>query len=134
MATWKEIAETRRDPRRARKIARFLLRFHRDGLTEWELEFIEKVARRNVELHLSTLQSEKLLQVRDDQQKIESAKGFDVALVLKQCWEARLDLDEDDEAWIARLYGRSTATVRRSESGRLLRIAGLLRIIEPEGD
>jgi hypothetical protein len=132
VATWKEIAETRRDPRRARKIARFLLRFHKDNLTEWELEFIEKVARRNVELDLSTSQSEKLLQVRDAQEKIESTRGFNVAAVLKQCWEARLDLDEDDEAWITRIYARSPSTVRQGESGGLLRIAGLLRIIEPE--
>ncbi len=82
----------------------------------------------------TTRQSEKLLQVRDDNEFVTKCHdGFSVPLLLRRCREARLDLSESDEAWIEGFFERSNGiSMKRKHVGRLLRCARELHIIEEE--
>ena len=58
--------------------------------------------------------------------------GFGVSIVLEQCKQARLDLAEDDEQWLLQNCERSPTTNKRKRTGRLVRCARQLQIIEEE--
>jgi hypothetical protein len=132
MASWREIERIRNDPRAARDIARYLLKLPRGDFTDWEIDFLESVARRSVDDELTTRQSEKLLQIRDDAEFIAEYRGFGVGMLLRKCFEARLDLSEDDEDWIVRMSEKNQASIRRKHVGRLMRCSRELKIVEEE--
>ena len=81
---------------------------------------------------LTTRQAEKLLQIRDDAAFMTEFLGFSVRLLLKGCWEGRLDLSEADEEWIGRMRERRQDAIERRYIGRLLRCARELNLIEEE--
>jgi hypothetical protein len=133
MASWKEIDRIRKEPKGFRALAKGLRAQFSDDLTDWEKDFLEGIAGRDGKEEFTTRQSEKLLQIRDDYTSVsELPGGFSVSIVLKQCKEARLDLSEDDEQWVLRSYERSPSTIRRKNTGRLMRCARELHIIEQE--
>ena len=104
-----------------------------DDLTDWEKDFLDGIAGRDGKAEFTTRQSEKLLQIRDDYTSVSKLPGgFSVSVVLEQCKQARLDLTEDDERWILQSCERSPTTIRRKHTGRLMRCARQLRIIEAE--
>ena len=127
MASWKEIEELKRNPDRGRVLAKSLLA--RPGLTTWEEDFLEKL-----EGHqgpLSTRQAEKLLEIRDDIRRVESIEGFSVKTMLPACYEARLDLDDEDDIEFLESLRASNATVwRYRDARRVLRCARKLHVID----
>ncbi|MGD0334914.1 MAG: hypothetical protein ABSA90_16920 [Xanthobacteraceae bacterium] len=84
------------------------------------------------EKEYSTRQSEKLFQIRDDYEIITKFHGFNVGILLKRCYEARLDLSESQEARIIRMYEKSQTSARRKDIGFLMHCARQLYIIEEE--
>lgn len=130
MASWSEIDRQTKDPVGAALLARGLLKYSRDGLTDWELDFLEGMAERKATEDLSTRQAEKLLQIRDDVERIATFRGFSIRSLVLRCHEARNDLDEDDEIWIAELFALSTDRIRRRLVGRLLRCARQLHLVD----
>src|SRR5713226_7416898 len=101
MASWREIDRVRKNPKGAADIAKRLLTLPLSEFTDWEIDFLRSIQRlRNVE-EFTTRQAEKLLQIRDDVEVVEEVLGFSVQLLLKGCFEARLDLPEADEEWVA---------------------------------
>jgi hypothetical protein len=98
-------------------------------LTSWEEPFLE-----GMKVHqgpLSTRQAEKLVEIRDQNQWVSKIRDFSVRLLLNACWEARHDLnDEDDIPFIESLKARGASTARYREACRLLRCARELRVID----
>ena len=133
MASWREIDRIRKDPTAFRALAMKLLKIGTD-LTDWEKDFLASIVNDRDSKEFTTRQSEKLLQIRDDNESVTKCRdGFSVALLLRQCREARLDLTESDEAWIEGLLDRSNSvSIKRKHVGRLLRCARQLHVIEEE--
>jgi hypothetical protein len=124
--SWKDIERMKRDPDGARALAKSLLAI--PDLTSWEQPFLE-----DMQSHkglLSTRQAEKLLQIRDQNGWVSTIGSFSVRSLLNACWEARYDLnDEDDITFVETLKARGSSTARYREACRLLNCARSLRIV-----
>jgi hypothetical protein len=70
--------------------------------------------------------------IRDGLEEVTDVFGFDVRRLLEGCLEARLDLDEDDEQWIALRWVANPQDIQRKFAGRLMRCARALNVIEQE--
>jgi hypothetical protein len=132
MASWREIERVRKDPQAVRTMAKSLLKLPRIDFTDWEIDFLESMARYYGADELTARQGEKLVQIRDDAEVISEFRGFSVRLLLKGCWEARLDLSEADEEWIGEMRERCGHAIARRYVGRLMRCARELNLIEEE--
>jgi hypothetical protein len=132
MASWHEIDRVRKDPEGAANIAKRLLTLPPTEFTDWELDFLRSIRRLRKVEEFTTRQSEKLLQIRDDIEEVEEVLGFSVQLLLKGCFEARFDLSEADEEWVADRFQASPRNIRRKHVGRLTHCARELNLIEEE--
>jgi hypothetical protein len=99
MASWREIDRVRKDANGARELAKRLLKIYPGELTEWEMDFLQSITTYTELFEFTTRQAEKLLEIRDDTQPVTAWRGFSVASMIRQCYEARLDLAEADEQW-----------------------------------
>lgn len=132
MASWQEIDRIRKDPKAFLALAKGL-RAHISELTDWEKDFLSSINSQNDKDEFTTRQSEKLLQIRDDYVSVTEIRGgFSVKIILRQCYEARLDLSEGDEEWIVQRFEQSPTTIRRKHAGRLRRCARQLGLIEDD--
>jgi len=132
MASWQEIDRIRKAAKGFRALAKGLYT-HISDLTEWEKDFLSSIKDQREKDEFTTRQSEKLLQIRDDYVSVtEIQGGFSVRLIFRQCHEARLDLSDDDEAWIVQRFEQSQTTIRRKHAGRLRRCARELGLIEDD--
>jgi hypothetical protein len=133
MTSWREIERIRKDASGFRALAtRLLVHTEPDALKEWETEFLTDISvhKPNV-VEFTTRQAEKLLEIRENVTLLETVgRGFSAAALIARCYEARLDLNEDDEAWITGLRAAATLAVRRRDAARLLRCARDLGIID----
>jgi len=132
MASWREIDRVRKDAVAVRDISKRLLSLSRADFTDWEIDFLQSTARHREEADLTTRQSEKLLQIRDDAEFITEFFGFSVKILLKRCHGARLDLAEDDEEWILQRFEKNETSIKRKQIGRLIKCARILNLIEHE--
>lgn len=131
MASWKEIERIRKDAKASRTLARELIRvFASDAFSEWETSFLEAIAALPEDRELTLRQGEKLLEIRDGFAVVDQIRGFSVPLLIRQVYEARLDLEDADETWIVALWQDSPASIRKVQAGRLLRCAKHLGLIE----
>jgi hypothetical protein len=130
MASWREIDRVRKDPQRAADIAKRLLSL--PASSDWELDFLRSIRRLGNVEEFTTRQAEKLLQIRDDIQEVTEVLSFSVELLLKRCFEARLDLSEADEEWVVGRFQTSPRKIRRKHVGRLMRCARELNLVEEE--
>ncbi|HVY20411.1 MAG TPA: hypothetical protein VHA70_10085 [Bauldia sp.] len=134
MASWKEIERIRKNPAEARAIAQRLLKFPSIDMTDWEAMFLDTMADRPVDRgDLTTLQVEKLLQIRDDLTFVPTTRdGFSVQILMDKIHLGRNDLTEEDEEWFVRVRERDGYAIARKNIGRLLRLARELRLIDEE--
>jgi hypothetical protein len=132
MASWREIERIRKDGRGFRELAKHLLtRTAPDVLTEWEAAFLAQICETVNVVEYTNRQSEKLLQIRDDIELLDKiGAGFSVSKLIDGCYLGRLDLTEDQEAWIVALKQSAATAIRRRDAGKLLRFAAQLGIIE----
>ncbi len=98
--------------------------------SDWELEFLEKMAQHQGPDPLSLRQAEKLVELNDDAKSYSNLDGLSVPALIDQCWIARLDLEEDDEAFIDRLKSSGARTLKRRQGLKLLACARQLGIVE----
>jgi hypothetical protein len=132
MASWKEIDRFRKDPDRFRALAARLLVSFAD-LTDWERDFLYSIKMQRNLKDYTNRQAEKLLQIRDDNEKVTELSGcYSIKLILRQCYEARLDLSEEDEEWISHVFKEDPTSIKRKYAGRLLRCARQLGFIEDD--
>lgn len=132
VASWREIDRLRKDPVAFRAVATGLLRLPEGTFTEWEADFLEDVLRKPDAFgEYTTRQGEKLLEIRDNADLLKEWRGFNVATLIQRIYEARLDLEEADEAFVVALREFSTTSVRRSQAAKLGRLAASLNLIDP---
>jgi hypothetical protein len=130
MATYREMHEVGKDPVRVNRIAEELLLTHKDELDEWRLRFLKDMAawKGAAGEALSTRQAETLFELRDGLKKYSKVGGMKVSKLIEECWMGRLDLEEDDKAFIERVRG--SFDLRRGEVRWLLHCARQLNLIE----
>lgn len=132
MSSWQEIERLRKNPDEFRGMAARLSQI--DGLTEWEGTFLEAVARDVDRKEYSTRQAEKLVEIRNSNQLLTEVKGFSVRRLLQQCYEARTDLSEEDEAWLLKIWTPERAALPRGQAFNLLRLARELGAVDAESE
>jgi len=71
------------------------------------------------DFRLTTLQAEKLLEIRDASVLHRDIRGISVRNLINRCYEARLELNEYDEQFIERLWRSGLAELRRNDLARL---------------
>jgi hypothetical protein len=131
--TLAEIDRIRAQPEAVQRLARGLIETSpASAFSDQELDFLESIIRfRNV-AEFTRRQVEWLLLIRDGLEEVTDVFGFDVRRLLEGCLEAGLDLDEEDEEWIARRRAANPRAIRRKFAGRLMRCARALNVVEQE--
>lgn len=160
MASYREMHAVSSDPARARNLALSLLALAKtaeDVFTEWELTFLRDIAEQSAQVmslsgkgrkefkfskdraeallalrdfRLTTLQTEKLFEIRDAAELYRDIDGISVRTLINRCYEARLDLSEDDELFIEQLWKRGVSELRRHDLSRLKRCSKHLGELE----
>src|SRR5579872_2263307 len=145
MASHREMHAISGDPARVRNLALSLLALAKvteDIFTEWELTFLRDIAEQSASIlalsakqrkefkfseqqaqallalrdfRLTTRQAEKLFEIRDAAELHRDIGGISVRNLIRRCYEARLDLDEDDEEFIERLWRTGATELRRGD-------------------
>jgi hypothetical protein len=145
---------------RVRNLANSLLALAKtaeDIFTEWELTFLRDIAEQSAsvialtakerkefkfskreaeallalrDFRLTSRQAEKLFEIRDASVLYRHIAGISVRNLIERCYEARLDLDEDDEQFIERLWRTGAAELRGTELSRLKRCSKQLGLLE----
>jgi hypothetical protein len=129
VATFIEINTFAKDPTAVRALAKKLLTVSRPDMTDWETDFMQDMARR--EETLTTLQAEKLLEIRDDVQWVGTVATFSVRILLEKCWIARDDLADADVEFLQRLMSRDpTSAIKRRAAPRFVAVCKRLGLIE----
>ena len=121
MQDYKEIDRIRKDLVAVRSLAKRLLELPHTDWNDWEVDFLQHMARDKGPDPITTRQGEKLLELRDDAEYYSSVRGFSVQSLIKNCWLARDDLDsEDDRKFIAQLKETSYSSIKRRQLRKLL--------------
>jgi hypothetical protein len=98
---------------------------------DWELDFLGHMARHRGREPITTRQSEKLIELRDDSEYHLTVKGFSVASLIANCWLARGDLNsEQDRKFIEDLKSSGVSAIKRRQLGKLLSCARELGEVE----
>jgi hypothetical protein len=131
MASFREISAIKMDPARARALAQRLWDFYywAEELNDFEDRYLKDMIAFKGD-QLSTRQAEVLLEIRDDHETYTKMRaGLSVKLVIKETYQARDDLSEDDAEFLERINGKSALT--RRDMGRL---AGCAQQLNLHGD
>lgn len=131
MASHIEMKRLAEDAAGIRSLAAFLIAADGCEWTDWELDFLEHMSRWEGPDALSMRQREVLADLRDRSELARDWRGIPVTRLLRACYDARLDLDENDEDFVASLQVRNPSSLRRRQLQRLSRIAACLGVIEP---
>ena len=129
MQDYREIDRIRKDFVAVRSLAKRLLDLPHADWNEWEIDFLQHMARHKGPDPITTRQGEKLAELRDDAEYYSSVHGFSVQSLIKNCWVARDDLSrEEDKRFIEDL--KATTCVKRRQLRKLLACARELGEIE----
>lgn len=129
MASHKEMKRVADDAVAVRSLAASLLNHPNATWTDWEIDFLENMARFEGPDPISSRQREVLFDLRDSSRHHSSIDGFSVANLVRDCWIARLDLGEDDEAFISDLKSDGITELKRRQLLRLLHCSRELGLI-----
>lgn len=117
-----------------RALAQYLLKLpERDAQvvwTDWELDFLDSMARHAGPDPLSMRQVEVLAELRDAARSYDRLDGMAVPRLIAQVWQARLDLEEADEAFIDGLKRSGARSVKRRQAAKLIACARQLGIVD----
>jgi hypothetical protein len=94
-------------------LASYLLYLNDANWTDWEIDFLGNMSGWTGLEPITSRQREKLFELRDDATNYSTLKGYSVANLLRGCWLAHLDLDEDDPEFIVRLYEQRVTSLKR---------------------
>jgi hypothetical protein len=151
MASAREMHAVSSDPVRVRNLALGLLaltKVSENIFNEWELTFLRDMAEQSAavialspkerkefkfserqaeallalrDFRLTTRQAEKLFEIRDTATLHRDVSGVSVSNLIGRCYEARLDLSEDDEEFVVGLWKRGATELRTPDLMRLKR-------------
>jgi len=128
---YKEIHRIRKDLVAVRSLAKRLLDLPRADWNDWEIDFLQHMARHKGPDPITTRQGEKLLELRDDSEYYSSIRGFSVQSLIKNCWLARDDLDSEyDRKFIEQLKETNCLSIKHRQLCKLLACARELGEIE----
>jgi len=160
LATYREMHEIGSDPARVRTLALSLLNLAETAenvFSEWELTFLRSMAeqadatlalsrkqRKQMkdsllveearlalrDFRLTTLQAEKLLEIRDATMLYRDVGGISVRKLINQCHLSRFELHGDDEQFIDQLWRSGVGELRRNDLARLKRCSVQLGELE----
>ncbi len=130
MSSHIEMQKLAQNPAAVGSLASYLLKLTDIGWTDWEIDFLDSMAGRSGREPISLRQREKLIELRDDARTYSSFDGFSVSSLVDRCWQARLDLSEDDEDFIVRLHDQRANSLKRRPVLRLLHCARQLHLID----
>jgi hypothetical protein len=131
MQDYREIDRVRKDSVAVSSLAKRLLAIPNHDWNDWELDFLEHMARRRGRDPITTRQGEKLIELRDDSEYHSSVKGFSVASLITNCWLARNDLNsEQDRKFIEDLKASGVSAIKRRQLWKLLACARELGEVE----
>ena len=124
MASDREIEAIRKDPERWRLLVRQLLRYDEHLFEPKDIGYLDSLAVRDWQEELSYRQAEWLLDIRDSVQVVTTFRDFSVPILIRRCYENRLEFDlDEDRAWVADVHASGRTSLRRSEAARLYRLA-----------
>lgn len=134
MATELELSRVRKDPAEWRGIVKRLLEIaDRDGVDHRHLVLIESLNAQTERIELSYRQAEWLLDARDDSEFVSTYFNFSIKLLLKDCFENRFGIDdEDDHKWVERTKSECLVRLRKMHARRLFYIAVTLGVVESD--
>ena len=131
MQDYKEIDRVRKDSVAVKSLAKKLLSIPNHDWSDWELDFLEHMARHRGPNPITTRQGEKLIELRDGAEYHSSVQGFSVASLITNCWAARDDLNsEQDKKFIEDLKASGVSAIRKRQLGKLLACARELGEVE----
>jgi hypothetical protein len=116
------------DPAAVRRLATFLRELPEAAWTDWELDFLAGLTERQTPA--TPRQAEMIVELRDAAVPYRSWEGFSVTHLVCACWENRLELSEDDEAFIVDLKAQDAKALRRRALYRLVRIAREVGVLD----
>jgi hypothetical protein len=121
----REMSAIANDPARAAAIAAGLLKLPSLGLSDWERGFLDKV-RTGTEV-LSYRRRETLAGLMDRSTLRSEVNGYRASRQIQSLYEARCDLDEDDEAWVIRMHAKGDGVALTN--GQWRRLFALMRSV-----
>ena len=130
MSSHREMLRLAQDPAAVNRLAAYLRTLDDADWNSWEANFLENLADRTSPEPISMRQREKLLELRDDAKMYSTAGGLSIAKLIRECWLARIDLSEEDEAFIVQLREQSATSLKRRPLLRLLACARQAELIE----
>ncbi len=131
MTSHTQMSRTAADPAAVQSMAAFLLTVSDADWSEWEVDFLEHMREHEGPAPISMRQREVLFELNDKARTYRDFRGFSVRHLITQCWLARADLDEDNEAFISRLNDARPNGLKRAALYRLVRCARQLDVIDP---
>jgi len=160
MASAREMHAVSSDPVKVRDLARGLLALTKTAenvFSQWEVAFLRNIAEQSEEViglspkqrkeykfskkqaeallalrdfRLTSLQTEKLFEIRDTVTLYRDIGGISVSSLLARCYEARLDLDESAEEFILGLCKLGATELRTPALMRLKRCSKQIGALE----
>ncbi len=132
MASHTQMSRTAADPAAVQSMATFLLTVSDADWSDWEVDFLEHMREHEGPAPISMRQREVLFELNDKARNYKDYRGLPVHHLISQCWLARADLDEDNEAFISRLQDARPTGLKRPALYRLVRCARQLDVIDPD--
>lgn len=130
---YREIARLKSDPTAVAALASGLLGHAGDVLTDADRSFLHDLASGAGRAELTTRQGEYLLDLRDRTTRLGVVARYRVSDLVRQIWQARLDLDEEQQDWVEELTARgSDLSVTERQWRRLCALARRLGLIDDE--
>ncbi len=136
MTNYRQLKTLADDPAAVRALARQLLTLGSGSgsdttWTDWELDFLDDMARRERAEPLSTRQREVLGDLKNAAERHATVDGLNVRSLIERCWMERADLESDeDQAFIEDLKVSGQRSVTRRQLGRVLRCCRELGVVE----
>jgi hypothetical protein len=131
VASWMEIERVRKSPKTFKPLAAQLLGLPGSNWWEYAERFLRDVSE-YPHPELNTRQAEFLLKLRDDKTTHHTIRGgFSVAILIKNCFESRFELNSDEDIdFVESLHNSGRPYVTGRQLGWFIRVCKELGKIE----
>lgn len=134
MTSYRALKDLAENPDAVRALAEQLLKLSSSELaawTDWEVDFLDHMARRESEEPLSMRQREVLADLKNAAERHTHIDGLNVRSLIERCWLERADLAADaDVEFIESLKDTGQRSITGRQRGRLLRCCREVGLIE----